>query len=261
MKNITFADLKIYFKSKAFKRNLLVALGTSLTLVFGIYFLLGWYTHHGEKIPTPKFTGLKLEQIEDFAEKNNMEYFISDSIYNPELPKGVVIDQKPDPGFLVKSGRTIYITLNSIAPPQIKMPKLVDVSYQQAEAMLQTYGLKIGNVSYKSDLAKNTVLEQSYEGKEIRPGTLIRKGSRIDLVISDGLGNTFVDVPQLIGLSFEEAKFVLAGSGLNVGSVILDESLRDTAMGVVWKQNPEVTEGFKMKQGETMDLWITMLKK
>ena len=111
-----------------------------------------------------------------------------DSIYDSEKVPGTVLDQDPAPNSNVKENRMIYLTINATQPPDVKMPDLVDVSFRQAEAMLQSFGLITGEITYKADLAKNAVLEQRYRNKIIKPGTMLPKGSEIDLVLGDGLG-------------------------------------------------------------------------
>lgn len=66
--------------------------------------------------------------------------------------------------------------------------------------------LKIGDTTFKPDFAKNAILEQWYNGTQINPGTKIRKGSTISLVLGDGVGNKEFTVPVITGMAFGEAK-------------------------------------------------------
>ena len=178
-----------FLKSKIFLINLLIAL-VLIASVFGFtYRWLDKYTKHGETISVPDLRGLSPEKVKDFLKDKHLRYEIVDSIYELKKRKGTVIEQDPLTDSKVKENRTIYLTVNAKMPPQVKMPNLMDVSYRQAEAILQTYGLKVGEVIYKPDLAKNAVLAQQYRGKEIKPETMIPKGAVIDLVLGDGLAN------------------------------------------------------------------------
>src|SRR6267378_2926055 len=49
---------------------------------------------------------------------------------------------------------------------------------------------KIMNVYTRDDECINCVLEQKIKGTEIKPGTLVDKGTRIDLVIGKGKNNS-----------------------------------------------------------------------
>ena len=140
------------------------------------------------------------------------------------------------------------------------MPDLKDVSLKQASLILESYGLKVGNLSYKPDLAKDVVLETRNEGKMITAGASLKKGSKIDLVLGDGLGQSQVEVPNLIGLTLREAKFVLDGSSLNLGAMVLDASVKkDTLDAVVYKQMPDPNDPVMrmMNIGEGVDVFLT----
>ena len=158
----------------------------------------------------------------------------------------------------------------------VNMPNLKDGSLKNAELVLKSYGLKRGMITYKPDLASNAVLEQLFEGKIIERGDRIRKGSKIDLIVGDGLGRRVFSVPRFIGLPIDEADFSIKGSGLNTGSVIIkiiDEEKMlelvelakeleiDTATiiesGHVFQQRPEI--GKDIRLGQQVDLWVGSL--
>ena len=247
---------KEFFTSKLFYFHLVLATAF-VAGVFGItYKYLDGYTHHGESIAVPDLRGLKKEQLESFITDKHLKYAVVDSIFELEKTPGTVVEQDPAPDSKVKEGRTIYLTVNAGLPPNVKMPDLIDVSFRQADAILQTFGLKVGNLIYKPDLAKNAVLGQRYKGSEIDHGTEIPKGSQIDLVLGDGLGNTKVIVPDLIGLTKGEALFVLKGSSLNVGTMFFDSDVRDSLSAKVYKQIPEPSDSSTLNQGEAVDLYL-----
>jgi eukaryotic-like serine/threonine-protein kinase len=245
-----------FLRSRKFAFHFTLAVGIVIVLLSTIYLGLGNYTNHGESVTVPSFKGLHPSELNGFVHDKGLRFRIVDSIYNPRLPKGV-IDQDPRPGSKVKEGRTIYLTINSTQPPQIRMPNLIDVSDRQAEAMLQTFELKLGQKIYKPDLAKNAVLDQLVDGKSVKPGELVKKGAVVDLVLGDGLGNTKVSVPNLINLTKEEALFVLHGSSLTTGAVIFDETVKDTANARVFKQVPAYSRDATLNQGEAIDLFFT----
>lgn len=242
--------------SRTFAYNLAAALLLVAGLLIGVQSWLKSFTHHGESITVPDIRGMKQQRMERFLSDNNLRYEIVDSIFEVGKKAGTVLEQDPAPGSKVKEGRTLYITVNSSQPPKVKMPNLIDVSYRQAEAILASFGLKVGQLIYKPDLAKNAVLEQQYRGKPIMHGKEISKGSVIDLVLGDGMGNTEVPVPDLIGLTQGEAIFVLKGSSLNIGTVHMDAGVRDSTRAKVYRQSPEAEGNNMLNQGEAVDIFL-----
>lgn len=245
-----------FFKSRSFLRTLLIALVVFIIFSLSISTWLGSFTHHGESISVPDLRGQKIGRLESFLSDKKLQYKIVDSLFDLDKSPGVVIEQDPAPDSKVKENRTIYLTINASMPPDVKMPNLIDVSYRQAEAMLQSFGLKVGQLIYKPDLAKNAVLDQLYKGNHIKPLTNLPKGSAIDLVLGDGLGSVDVPVPNLIGNDLGEALFILKGSSLNVGLIHIDPGVRDSTKATIYRQEPTPDENSTLKQGEAVNLYL-----
>jgi beta-lactam-binding protein with PASTA domain len=98
-----------------------------------------------------------------------------------------VIKQSPEADAVVKAGRTVYLTVNRAIAPEVEMPSLIGFSIKSAQMMLQSLNLKLGDTSYKPDIARNAVLEQLYNGNIIKQGTKIPMGSTIDFVLGSEL--------------------------------------------------------------------------
>ena len=245
-------------KTRLFLINLAMAFAFIFILLTGIYLGLDSYTKHGETISVPDLRGMNPNQLNQFLVDKKLRFVVIDSsMYDPKKPKGNILDQDPAPNSKVKENRTIYLAINSRIPAEVKMPNLIDVSFRQAEAILETYGLQVGEQIYKPDLAKNAVLAQHYKGRPSAPGTAIPKGSEIDLVLGDGYGNTNVTIPNLIGQDLEEASFVIKASSLNLGEVFTDASVKNKNAAIVYKQDPPASEGNSINQGEPINLYIS----
>ena len=67
---------------------------------------------------------------------------------------------------------------------------------RNAEVVLKTMDLKVGDTLFRPDFARNAVLEQRMNGQLITAGTKIKKGSSITLVLGDGVkkGSTVGDL-------------------------------------------------------------------
>lgn len=170
-----------FFKSKQFWKHLALAI-VSLGIVLWILFkLLDIYTDHGETVTVPDFKGKNITELDPFVSGKDVRYLIIDSIYDPKEKAGIVLKQDPEAKSTVKHNRTIYLYVTSMLPPQIAMPKLVDRSLRQALFMIESYGLKVGKQTQVSGDCNGCILKQFYKGKEIAPGSPIKKGSVIDL--------------------------------------------------------------------------------
>jgi eukaryotic-like serine/threonine-protein kinase len=240
------------------KQDLLIHIGiiASLFIVFFLAFFflyLPWSTNHGQTITVPKLTGMKIADVEDYLDKHDLRAEVSDCVFVAGAEPLTVKSHYPKEGAQVKEGRKIYITIYSDRAPLIHMPKVTDLSLHSAEMQLQQVGLQKGEINFKPDLAENTVLEQQFKGAKIEPGTMIAKGSMIDLVVGNGLGSAQIEIPNVVGKTFEEAEFIIRGSNLEVGTIIYDDKSSQPA-GTVIRQNPEP----KGKTIETsfVDLWV-----
>ena len=238
------------------KHLLLIAtLGVLLVLGF-FYVYLPVTTHHGETIVVPKVTGMNLGDLEDYLDQRNLAYFVDDSSYSPGLRPETVLTQEPLPGEKVKEDRKIYISVAMRHPPVIKMPKLTDGSVKNAQLILTSYDLVIGQIKLVPNVAQNAVLKQLVAGKEIAPGAPIAKGTKVDLEVGDGLGNTEFAVPDLVKMPEDEARTLLAGQHLEVGEVFKQPAEAGQTPGTVVRQRPVAAPGTTIRMGQLVDLWV-----
>ena len=249
--------MKEKLSSKKIIVHLIASIAALLLVVYILVSWLGTYTNHGETVTVPNLKGMKYSELKEFLESKNLDVKISDSsMFLLDKGPGVVIEQDPEPNEQVKEGRSIYVSITRTVPPQVKMPNLIDVSQRQAEAILFSYGLRLGSMIYKPDLAKGAILEMSSNGKILKAGQLVSKGSRIDLVLGDGIGITDVAVPNLMNLSLEEAVFVLKGSALNIGEVYYPPGKLDSTNFFVVEQMPMPGDSVFLKQGESVSIRV-----
>ncbi|MFT3737890.1 MAG: PASTA domain-containing protein [Breznakibacter sp.] len=255
--------MKGFFKfifSKLFLKHVGLAVLIGIVLLFAVFFSLGLYTGHGRSREVPNFHGLLESQIANMVEDLDLKYQIFDSVHISNVTPGAVVEQSPKPGSRVKKNRTIFLTINALSPEMILTPRVVDYSLRNAVNILESYGLRVGKLVYVPSEYTNLVVGQMYNGKPIEPGTQIEKGTAIDLMIGKGLGEESTKLPDLLGLTLEEAHGYLNGVSLNMGTVAADEtvvSASDSAGAVIWKQSPSPEEAKTMQLGASIDVWIT----
>jgi len=246
-----------FFYSRTFLFNLILAIAVLVLLWFLLFAGLKSYTRHSESVTVPELTGLTISQVEKHLSSKNLRYHVTDSTFIVDRIPGEVLSQTPAANSKVKQNRRIYLTVNANNPPKVKMPNLIDKSLRLAKINLKNLGLVIGDIEFVPDMAKNAVLKQSVGGKELIPDSEIFKGTKIDLEVGDGLGNTKIDVPNLLGDTYEKANAYVQLLDLNIGAVIPIGELTDTANAVVVRQQPAFFENRLMNIGEPIDLFIT----
>lgn len=221
---------------------------------------LSSYTRHGQYLTLPNLKGLSFEKAEQVLEEKKLRYLITDTVFVEGMPKSAVVEQNPIPNSKVKEGRIIYLSINSNTAASVMMPNLINSSLRYAETVLNGLGLKLGEVTYKPDIAQNAVLDQLWNGRSVQPDTKIPKGSYINLVVGDGSGGVPVMMPDLSGLSIIDATKVLESSLLQLGSVVADGAITDSTKAVVIRQNPPFSQGATINSGQAVDLFLSIKK-
>lgn len=183
-------DFLRFIFSVKFLYQLLIAGVVLILLVWGILFWLDYYTGHQKYIPVPDLRGKLLDEVMGNTSYNDYQIILMDSIYEKDWPMGTILSQDPFPMSRVKQNRKIYVTIASSIPDRVEMPDLKYLSLRQALSMLESYGLKVGNLYYTRSFDENAVQQQLYHGKAILPGTPLNQGSIIDLVVGLGNGST-----------------------------------------------------------------------
>ncbi len=228
-----------YITSPDFRKQAIIASIVLLILVISLYVSLRFYTRHGEGKPVPNLKGLNVENAVQLLESEGFRYQI-DSIFILDKKPGLVLEQDPDPNTNVKINRMIYLTIVSSQTPDVNFPDIENKTLVEAKAMLENYSLKVGDTTYKPDIARDAVLEFNYAGQPVRIGQKIPKGSKINLVLGDGYGASEVELPNLKGLTLSEAMFSIKGASLSLGVVSYEGVITDSANAVIILQTPTI---------------------
>ena len=182
---ISLKDFFSFKKNRAFWLNLIAMPIVVLAIIFGVLHWLDDYTHHGQSIIVPNVKGLPFKQAEAEFNKKNLKAVIVDSNYVKGMPAGAVLEQKPSSGAKVKTGRTIYLTINTAEMPRVAIPDIIDnSSYRQAEARLRALGFKLTAPEIISG-EKDWVYAVKYMEKELTNGEKIPRESVLTLIIGN----------------------------------------------------------------------------
>ncbi len=235
----------------------MLAIGLVVGLLFLFFNSLDWLTNHGQQTTVPSLVGKKMKDAVKALKKQGFKIQIDSTFLSYRDPLEVLF-QEPENGANVKIGRTIFLTVNRKTPPSIDMPNLVNLSFRNAMLVMQSYRLVMGDTIYRPDVAAGSILEQWYKGKPIAVGSKIPFGSKISLVVGEGLYGE-VDVPNLIGKSWKETKELLKSLELT-SNVMWEGEIDDSATAMVYMQQPEALNELdfvnRIPKGDLVDVRI-----
>ncbi len=241
------SKLKNFFRN-SWVKLILINLGLGVLFYFIVIFstmkYLDVYSNHGEEIAVPNLVGKKSSVAKMQLEDLGLSYEILDSIYDPSLPNGIVKQQMIEPTSIskvkVKENRVIGLRLSK-KTELTEMPDLMFKHVDFAQGILENRGFS-SRIQYKpTKEANGSVLDQKYNGKSISKGTRIPIGSEITLIVGQNEVGVLVELPNVVGMNYQDAISLLGSKGLQSISTICNdcETLQDTLSAVVFGQSPE----------------------
>ena len=249
-----------WLKKHTIAYNIVVIALVFLGLAIVAFVAMALGTRHSARRTVPDFVGLQLNDAEYFAGRRDLQIIVNDSLHVAAYPGGVVLDQLPKGGVVVKPGRKVYVTINSSRQRMVAVPYVAGRSLRQAKNMLETAGLTIDYLEYAEDIATNYVLGEYINGEEVLEESELQAemGSGVVLRIGVSAKDTATAVPQVLGRSLFEAKSRLWESGLNIGEIIFDEGMPalERNRAKVYRQSVLPTEA--VAYGARVSLHLTL---
>ena len=237
-------------------KNILIAIVLVVVLAWVSLICIDFYTRHGEYEVMPDLRGSYVEEAEILLKSKGLYAQVIDSVYVRGKKLGTIIDQIPEPNSSVKRNRPIYLIINSRQARQVALPELSDVSYRQADAMLQSIGLTVASVEYAPSEFKDLVIDVKYRGRTLLPGTHIPEGSSVVLVVGNGLGNAMTGVPVLKGLGIDEATTEAQSASFTIGAVNYDVPPSGNEEDyIIYRQIPAA--GSSSSVGSRIDIYLS----
>jgi beta-lactam-binding protein with PASTA domain len=252
--------LKEFLLSKTFRNHFLAALGLTIVLLWLTMQILSLYTHRGESLAIPDFSGMTMDQARLVAKKMNLRFEVEDSVFRAGRKPGTILMQNPGAGHKIKSGRMIYLTLVSSIPGQEEVPKLTDISLRQARVLLESKGFIVGNIKYIPSEFSDLVLEQKNKGVPILPGSRLDIGSAIDLVVGQNGVNSETIVPDFTGMTLAEALVLFNEKQLVAGAVQFDATVfnrSDSLIARIINQFPIADSTVFVPAGSAINLFLS----
>ena len=200
------------------------------------------------EISCPKFVGQDYNYvIEQY--KDQYTFVLKSSDYSSEYPAGQIMSQTPGAGKMVKRGSEITVTVSLGGKKQI-MEDYVGYKLDRAEDNMKALRLKYETKEIYSD--------QQADGYVI--STVPAGGEEVDstvtviVYVSKGPVPSFVVVSNYVGMTESDAKRLIEGDGLKVGSVSYGDSTKYPKGYVIFQS---ISSGSTVNNGSAVDLTIS----
>ncbi|MDQ6931071.1 MAG: PASTA domain-containing protein, partial [Candidatus Eremiobacteraeota bacterium] len=154
--------------------------------------------------------------------------------------RGQIIKQDIANGTLVDRGTVINVVVSDGAA-EATVPSVSTLDYKSAMSILTQAGFKVVTQPSLQRDANGTIIQQSPD-----PGTLLSRGSTVTITLSVPGA-----VPDVNGMSLDDAKTTLAAAGYTVGNIAIT---KEGANGKVVRTEPEV--GTTKRPGEAVTIYV-----
>ena len=139
--------------------------------------LITVYVSKGKKDGVvPKIVGMDYKEASEYLKTFGFELGIVKT-ESSTLPENVIIEQSVEEGSTASKGTKIDVTVSDGKGKEtVKMPNLIGKTPDEANAIIDTEGLKLGDATYEetTTTAQNLIFWQQYpEGTELEKGTAV----------------------------------------------------------------------------------------
>ncbi|MCL5038292.1 MAG: Stk1 family PASTA domain-containing Ser/Thr kinase [Firmicutes bacterium] len=167
---------------------------------------------------------------------------------DPTVPFNFIIAQLPGAGELVKEGREVRLTVSK-GPEMVEIPPLVRKSSKEATLILQGLGLT-ANVRLRHD---PEVPEDYVISQNPREGVSVKKGTAVDLEVSQGPEQIMLSLPNFAGEKLDNVLLRLAALKLTKGQIT--EVASSLLAGTVVGQDPAA--GTMVAEGSAVNFSVS----
>ena len=222
----------------------------ALLLIGGSVWALSRSAATPEAVSVPNVVGLSQADAKSQIEAAGLEWELNpEKVASDTVEKDSVASTDPAGGAQAEKGSTVRVTISS-GPDSVTLPdNLVGMSPDDARQAVEALGLKWEVNSSK--VASDTVAEGKVAQTNPSPGSKVKAGQTITAYLSSGSDQ--VEVPDLVGMSQDQARSALKAVGLELGNVTTVDSDKDKDRIV--SQDPET--GSKVKKGTTIAVSIS----
>ena len=232
-----------YVRRRSRAASISMLLGFTLVAAFALgLFVFVWnywledIFRDAERIDVASFVGLTEGDV--LNNESFLETYDFDVTYvpNANYEKGMIMEQDPQAGasrMISTDGIQVKLTISSGVEMETIPDSIVNASYSTAQMQLKEKGLNvILTWEESSSVTKDYVITS-----DPAPGATIPSGSTVTLSVSAGPAATYTDVPDLVGLSKQDALLALQHKGLVCGEteIYYTSSSAEESGKVMWQ--------------------------
>lgn len=185
-----WSEFTAKFKSRYLWGNLLAMAAVVVLLVVGVAIALDRYTHHGEEIRVPDVRGKLFADAERLLTDAGLLMVVTDTGYVRQAAPDAILTLTPEAGTMVKSGHTIYVTINSPHTPTLALPDVIDnSSLREAVARLQAMGFRVGEPERVSG-ERDWVYGVTVRGRSLAAGDRVSIDDLLTIQVGNGQRST-----------------------------------------------------------------------
>jgi serine/threonine-protein kinase len=197
-----------------------------------------------EVVKVPSLEGRPLDQAREVLEDQGLKPGMVTHAFSESIPRGSVLSTEPEAGTERRAGTAVALVVSKGAP--VDVPDVTGSELDEARTELEAAGLKvrIDSEEIHSSHERGQVARQSPE-----PGGRAGEGDTVTLTLSKG--PEMVEVPDVVGMSLDEATAELEDAGFEVDK---DRGLFGLFGDTVEEQSPAA--GDKAPKGSTVTVKI-----
>ncbi len=201
------------------------------------------------QVTVPDILGMTVEEATETLNKKGLGLSIAERAYSDKYEKGEIMEQKTAANKKVDKNTEIQVVVSN--GEEILTVAVPDVSGQFESAAQKT--LEDANLVVDSESKYDDHIEA---GKVISTdpaaGMEVEEGTHVKMYVSMGVEK--VEVPQITGITSEEAQAALAAVGL-IGGSVTEEYSEEYDAGYVISQGKSA--GSKLEKGSAVDYVVS----
>ncbi|NTU94094.1 MAG: PASTA domain-containing protein [Chlorobiaceae bacterium] len=189
--------------------------------------ILPFYTSSGREISVPDVRNMSFEDAARKLKWSGLEAKKSYNVrYLSDVGPDIVLDQLPAAMSSVKPGRNVYLVLNRQEKPSYSMPELVGRPENEARQALARIGMTVDDVQFQS--VSNVEEDGRVLSQTVPANVSVKIGTGVALIVGklsvEPEGMKRMVVPEVLGMSIEQARSVILQRGLTVGKITYEYS-------------------------------------